>query len=306
MSANGLFLRNAGVLIIFYFLNSSAFAQKVQVRAGFLADSMKIGEQTGYYLAAAHPKNTTVLFPDSTHAFAPFEFEEKQYFPTRTATGISIDSAVYYLTTFEVQRVQKLSLPVYVVQARDCTVVASPVDSVLITQLVAHVPDSVSAANLPLRVNTAYEKVHYSWNFWLIVIMVSILVVAAVAVWLIFGKKIKRYFRARRLQKNHRAFLDRYNSLLAELKTAYSAFTTESALAAWKKYMEQLESRPYTKWTTRETVILIREPALREDLGMIDKAIYGHDTTVIPPLENLKNFADQKFRKKIKEVEHGQ
>ena len=69
--------------------------------------------------------------------------------------------------------------------------------------------------------------------------------------------------------------------------------------------MEQLEARPYTKLTTRETARLIKEPALRDDLSAIDKAIYGHDTAVVKALENLKAFADQQFSRKMKEVKHG-
>jgi hypothetical protein len=89
------------------------------------------------------------------------------------------------------------------------------------------------------------------------------------------------------------------------LKTTFTTPTTESALAAWKRYMEQLESRPYTKLTTRETLRLIKEPALTEHLSRIDKAIYGHNTSVIESLENLKTFAEQQFKRKLKEVQHG-
>lgn len=283
------------------------FAQEeVQVRGGFLSDSLKIGEQTAFYLVARYPSNLTVLFPDSTHSFAPFEYENKEYFMTRTTDGISADSTVYYLTTFEVDRTQYLSLPVYVVQAQDSTTIETLSDSVRITQLVTEIPDTVGVAQLPLKMNTTYQKVFYNFNFWMMVIILAAILVIAVVVWIVFGKRIKRYFRARRLEKNHVQFLERYNALLSQLKTTFSSLTTESALAAWKKYMEQLESRPYTKLTTRETLGLIREPALREPLSRIDRAIYGHETTVIDSLENLKTFADQQFKRKMKEVQHGQ
>lgn len=309
MSANGSFSWRAciaGACIAFWFiLPSVSLGQNVNVRGGFLSDSLKIGEQTTYYLSAHYPEKLTVLFPDSTHAFTPFEYEKKEYFPTRTTGGVSADSAVYYLTTFEVARMQKLALPVYLLQQQDCTVVQSPVDSILVTQMVAHVPDSISAAKLPLKVNTAYQKVYYDINFWLIVIAVCAVLLLAALTWIFFGKKIRRYFRAKKLRKNHATFVSTYNSFMRELQTAFSAFKTESALVTWKKYMEQLESRPYTKLTTRETARLVKEPALREDLSAIDNAIYGHNTSVIKSLENLKAFADQQFRRKMKEVRHG-
>lgn len=294
------------VVLLPLILPTLLFAQEdVKVSGGFLSDSLKIGEQTAYYLVARYPSTLTVLFPDSTHSFAPFEYQNKEYFMTQTTDGISADSAVYFLTTFEVDRKQYLSMPVYVVRAQDSTVFQTTADSVLITQLVTQVPDTVGVAQLPLKMNTAYQKVFYNFNFWMMMLILGALLITAVVVWILFGKKIKRYFRARRLQKNHLQFLDRYNALVGQLKTTFSTPATESALAAWKKYMEQLESRPYTKLTTRETLGLIREPALREPLSRIDRAIYGHDTTVVDSLENLKMFADQQFKRKMKEVQHG-
>jgi hypothetical protein len=99
--------------------------------------------------------------------------------------------------------------------------------------------------------------------------------------------------------------METYNKFLAQLQSTFSSPATESALSAWKRYMEQLESRPYTKLTTRETLKLIKEPSVTEDLGRIDRAIYGRDTTVIQSLENLKVFADQQFKRKLREVQHG-
>jgi hypothetical protein len=292
-------------MLFYFFLPPLLFGQEVNVRGGFLSDSLKIGEQTAYYLSARYPSELTVLFPDSTHSFAPFEYEKKEYFLTSTSDGISRDSTVYYLTTFEVDRVQFLRLPVYVVHASDCTAVQTAADSVQIIQLVDQVPDTVSADKLPLKMNTAYQEVHYDLNFWLIVISIAVIGVLAIVIWLVFGKRIRQYFKARRLQKNHADFLETYAQLLKQLQTAFSTLTAESALVTWKKYMEELESRPYTKLTTRETLKLVKEPRLSEDLGRIDKAIYGHDTAVIQPLENLKRFADEQFRKKLKEVQHG-
>jgi hypothetical protein len=299
-------LKGKGVIAILLCLFSLAAAgQDVQVRGGFLVDSIKIGEPAPYYLTARYPSDQTVLFPDSTHAFTPFEYQSKEYFLTHTTGGISADSVVYLLTTFEVDRTQYLNLPVYVVIDRDSTVVTSETDSLLITQFVAQVPDTVATPELPLRMNTAYQKVFYDFNVWLVIIIVAVLIVVAVIVWLLFGKKIRRYFLMKRMQKNHASFLTAYNTWIAQLRTAFSSPVTESALFVWKRYMEQLDAKPYTKLTTHETQRLIPEPAVAENLRTIDRAIYGHETAVVESLENLKKFADQQFQRKMKEVQHG-
>lgn len=293
------------ILICFVLALSTANAQDVKVNSGFLEDSTKIGEEVRFYLSAKYPSSLNILFPDSTFAFAPFEYAGKTYFPTRTDNGVSVDSAVFSFTTFEVERVQFLQLPVFVIQPRDCTVYQSLRDSVLITQLVTQMPDSVSADKLPLKMNTAYQKVFFEFNTWVLIIVIGVLVVIAVLVWIIYGKKIARYFKTKRLSKKHSEFMAAYNKLIAEIQTTFSPRVAESALSTWKKYMEQLEARPYTKLTTRETLNVIPDESLGQNLRTVDQAIYGHNTSVISSLETLKNFADERFNKKLHEVKNG-
>jgi hypothetical protein len=293
------------LLLFFMILSATAKAQDVKVHAGFLEDSIKIGEQTRFYLSAKYPSSLNILFPDSTFTFAPFEYVNKTYFPTRSQNGVSIDSAVFYLTTFEVDRSQFLELPVFVVQPQDCTIYQSPRDSVLITQMVSQMPDSISADKLPLKMNTAYQKVFFEFNTWVLIIVVGALLIIAIVVWIIFGKKISRYFKAKRMSRKHSEFMAAYNRLVAEIQATFSPHLAESALSTWKKYMEHLEARPYTKLTTRETLKLIPDEGLGQNLRTLDQAIYGHSTSVVPSLETLKNFADERFSKKMEEVKNG-
>jgi hypothetical protein len=291
--------------LVGYCIQVSAIAQDIVVEGGFLADSLKIGEETAYYLSARYPSDHTILFPDSSHVFTPFEYVRKAYFPTETTDGISADSTVYFLTTYEVDRVQYLDLPVYVLQAQDCTTIRTQRDSVLITQFVQQVPDSLSAEKLPLKMNTTYQEVFFDLNVILLLSVLVVLVFVSIVIWAIYGKRISRYFKAKRLQQDHSKFVQSYNAFLRQLQTAFSTPTTESALSLWKTYMEQLESKPYTKLTTRETLRLVKEPVLSEHLRRIDQAIYGHNTVVMDSLEKLKSFADEQFTRKLKEVKHG-
>jgi hypothetical protein len=286
-------------------ISLSCMAQDVKINAGFITDSLKIGEQTRFFLAAHYPSDLNILFPDSTFGFSPFEYQKRNYFPTQTENGVSVDSAVYYLTTFEVDRVQYLDLPVFAVQPQDCTIFVSPRDSVLITQMVAEVPDSLSADKLPLKMNTAYQNVAFEFNYLIALIAVAALVLIAIVVWMLFGKRIRTWMVTKRMQKKHFQFLEAFNRAIVQLKPGFSAPTTETALATWKRYMEQLESKPYTKLTTKETHNLIHDQALALTLSRVDRAIYGHETAVIDSLEALRLFADQQFSKKLEEIKHG-
>ena len=290
---------------ILSFLSITVKAQEVKVNGGFISDSLKIGEKTGFYLAAHYPSTSNVVFPDSTFRYFPFEWNDKKYFPTKTKDGVSVDSAVYYLSSFEVDRVQFLSLPVFIVQPQDCTAIQSPRDSVLISLQVASIPDSIPVDKLPLKMNTTFERVPYDFNYWILGFVIAAGVFIAIIVWVVYGKKIRRYFVAKKLKRKHLQFLSTYNKFVDVLTQGFSAPTTESALSTWKKYMEELEARPFTKLTTKETFQVIPDETLLRTLSAVDSAVYGNNTSVTDSLNNLRSFADQRFAKKLEEVNHG-
>jgi hypothetical protein len=281
-------------------------AQEVTITSGFLKDSVQIGESVAYYLTATYPRSLTVLFPDSTFAFTPFEFNKKQFYPTQTNEAYSYDSVLYHLSTFEVDKIQYLSLPVYVVSVRDCTAFIPNPDSVSLIELVTNPPpDSISAQNLELRTNTLYERVFSRFNYIILSIVIGILIVAAIVVWVIFGKRIITHFKLKRLQKNYQKFIETFSGHVQQLTANFSREKTEIAVPLWKKYLEQLEQKPYTKLTSRETMRIEADEQLGTALQRIDRAIYGNESAVLEPLQNLKKFAEERFYKKMEAIKHG-
>ena len=293
------------LVLLVVFLGFTSQAQEVSLRSGFFLDSLRVGDETGYYLSASYPSERNILFPDSTFSFAPFEYSSRKYFPTRTVAGQSYDSVIYYLSTFEIDRVQSLQLPVFELNPMDCTVYMSPRDTILLTSLVPDLPDSLTAQNLPLKTNTAYQRVMFLFNYPVLIIVAGTLLLSAIIVWVLFGKRILRHFKVRRLERAHRSFMANFSQQIDSIKQTFSSASTENALVLWKKYMEQLESRPYTKLTTRETLHLEKVDALGKHLHAVDGAIYGHNTSVMQPLEYLRAFADQRFMKKLAEIKNG-
>jgi hypothetical protein len=104
--------------------------------------------------------------------------------------------------------------------------------------------DTISMDKLPLKENVAYMNVSWLFNYPVLIIIASILLVVAAIVWFVFGKKIRKYFRAKRMIKAHQKFLETYTIRLTELKNTQSTPAIESTLSLWKKYMEQLEAKP--------------------------------------------------------------
>lgn len=296
------------VFILFLFITSTftSFAQEVSVRGQFKTDSVKLGEPIEYYLIAKYPSQWQVLLPDSTFSFAPFDFQKKVYFPTRTINNQSTDSVLYILSTYEIDSIQTLKIPAFVVLPNDCTSYESNIDTVFFKRLVSHVPDSVSAEQLPLKTNTAYNAVNWLFNYPVASIIIGALLIISILVWIIFGKKIKRHFTLKRLTKNHLEFIRNFESSVERLESGFTPESAERSVIIWKKYMEDLVTRPYTKSTTRELKEIENNETLIGALRVIDRSIYGR----IPPgtldsFLNLKEFSQSQFNKKLEELKHG-
>lgn len=293
-------------VVLLIFIQLGAFAQEIKVASGFVKDSVALGEPVSYYLTARYPERVMALFPDSTFKFSPFEFNSKKFFPTKTVNGISYDSAVYTLSTFEIDPTQYLSLPVYVTTARDCTAFESTRDSIfLIEQIKIPAGDTLAIKNLELKSNTLYERVRMQFNTVILMIVLGVLLVAAIIVWIIFGKKIIRHFRIQRLEKQFKKFIAVFTEQIEDATKTFSREKTERALSTWKKYQEELERKPYTKLTTREIVRMDQDKALEESLSAVDKSIYGNQPVAAEPLQTLKVIAEQRFVKKIEQLRHG-
>jgi hypothetical protein len=298
------FQASSFLALLFFLASANLQAQEVHVRGGFFEDSLTVGDKVRFYLSVNYPRNLTVLFPDSTYNYLPFEYGGRNYFPTETREGISYDSVIYSLSTFEVDRVQRLALPVFLVNAQDCTLYRSETDSILLRQLVGKI-DTISVEALPLKENVAYQDVPRMFNYPVLFFVLAVLLTLTAVIWFVFGKKIRRHFRIKRMLKVHQQFLDAFSKQVDTLKQAYTTPAAESALALWKRYMEQLERKPYTKLTTREIQRLEKDDVLTKNLNIIDGGIYGHPTSVVEPLESLKALARQRFSKKLEEIKHG-
>jgi hypothetical protein len=294
------------IVLAFLLTLPHTLTAQVVVRSGFLQDSVVIGDQINYYLTATYPKKLQLLFPDSTYTFQPFEFIRKQYFTTQTHDTISYDSAIYTLSTFEVDLVQSLQLPVSVLHQQDCTTFLSIRDSVFLQELVKQpLSDTVKAENLPLISNTAYEPVDWLLNYPLLSYIGAGMLILSIAVWLIFGKKIRKHFMIKRLRKQHENFVNSFTEQVEVLRQRFTPLQTEQALSNWKYYMESLDEKPYARLTTKETAALLQNEGLANYLRLVDTAIYGRNQQVEESLLHLREHATKTFQQKLEKVAHG-
>lgn len=293
------------VVILLSLTLTGSVAQDVRVAGRLARDSAAIGELVPFILVATYPSNQQVVFPDSTYAFAPFEFSKKEFFPTRTLSNMSYDSAIYYLTTFEIDSIQSIRLPVFLIRAKDSLAVYSTFDSLRLNYRVSMPLDSVAVEKLPLKANTAYQQVKWLFNYPILLAVGLVLVVLAIIGWLIFGKQIRRFFALRRLRKTYANFLLRYSQAVEKLEPDATPRKAEDALVVWKKYMEELEEYPFTKSTSREILRKYSNDLLANALRSIDRTIYGGYGASRDPFLYLKSYSQELFERREAELRNG-
>lgn len=274
-------------------------AQEIKVEGEFLKDSLKIGENIPYALTAKYPKGMDIVFPDSSYSYSGFELVRKHYAPTRSDNEYSFDSVVYYLTTFEIEKAQQLSLPVFVVQKGDSTPIYAKSDTVYLQEVIDHIPDS-----LALKENTIYREVDYPFNYPYFLAFSFFMLLGIVVVYSVFGNKVSRKFQLYKMKKDYNKFIAHFSLLIEDLKNKPIAEKTEQTLIFWKGYLEKVDNIPYKKLTSKEIISITNNDAIKPALQNIDKKIYGasFDKNIHEYFEILRSFAVERYKNKTEEI----
>ncbi len=277
--------------------------QEISVQGYFIEDSIKIGVGTPYVLTASYPIELDVVFPDSLYDYSPYELGEKVFYPTASTSDTSYDSALYYITSFEIDSVQLFSLPIFQIVGGDSIKILAQQDSIILEHLVAEIPDSVAVEAMPLIENTTYRYVNLALNYPYLIIGVLIFIVLLVAGYLIFGKPIRKWFMIRKLTSKHQKYKVQFESFKSN---SSNEKLTENISKLWKLYHEKLERRPYTKMTTRELLTFDHLQSIEKELRSIDRSLYGGKEQVDADVFNeLLRFSENTFLDKVNEVKHG-
>ncbi len=290
------------ILLIAILFSSYSFAQEIRVSGGFVEDSLLIGQDVHFWLTAAYPVDMEMIFPDSTHSFSPFEYSSKKYFTTELLGQLAFDSAVYQVQSFEIDRKQFLQLPVILLDGLDSTIITTELDSIYLMELAPVVSDTTK-----LQENADYQLVDRAFNYPMLYIISGALLVIGVVLLLIFGKKILRFFKLRKLRKDYENFSQILLEYINRLKSEPQPEIAENALFAWKRYQERLDKFPFTKLTTKEILDQEFNQELEKPLKSIDRLVYGHrDTeTVYQDFQQIEDFAQHRYLKKVEEIKDG-
>ncbi len=286
-----------GLVFLLAFQISSA--QEIVTDGYFHEDSMKVGEEIHFTLYAKYPKSMEVIFPDSTFGFFPFEYYNKQYFPTKTDSIYAYDSAVYSFASFEIDSIQYLKLPVFLLNGKDSIEITHYEDSIYLDFLVIQMPDS-----LEFKENLAFQEVKLDFNYPYLMIGLVILLIVIIVLFFVFGETVKKKIKSYRLRKAYEKFSSEFEKGINKIRKSDDKVLIEEVLVVWKKYMEKLEDRPFTKYTTREIAKAGYGGELQSVLKSIDRAIYSSmdSEAMYKNFEKLEDYTLEKYQEKQKEV----
>ncbi len=295
-------MKKYGLSLIFslaFIINISG--QQIEPKGKFLQDSMAIGEPVQYSLSIRYPADFQILMPDSLYNYAPFEYTSKKFFPTKSDSTQSFDSVVYTLTSFELDKVQQLKLPVFIIQGKDSTAVYAKKDSIYLEEQIQVVSDS-----LQMKTDAIITKLDKDFNYPYLIAFLIALGIIILMVLIFFGKKLRKKWQIWRLNKRHKKFRISFESKLSSVGDM-SVEKIEKLLYTWKKHAEFISKSPYAKLTSKEINQMQQNEELYENLKSIDKTIYSSKgrQNATEAFQFLLSYTDVILEERIKAITDG-
>jgi hypothetical protein len=273
-------------------------AQVIDLNGRFLSDSIRVGEPIKYVLVAKYPLSKEIVFPDSSFSYAPFEWISKQYAPSQLSGNNIVDSVVYTLTTFELDSIQDLQIPVYLLDGLDSVEVFPPSASVIFSPTVTDIPDSAL-----FKTSARYEPVETGFNYPVFIGIALGILALITAIYFLFGKSLIRKWRLYRLRISFEKFEKQFTSRLNENALINSPGFRERTLNYWKSWLTNLEKKPIRQMTTKEiTKVYPEDNEVHQGLRSIDVSIYGkssNEQQLQDNFQKLAEFARQRYLAQI-------
>lgn len=263
-----------GLWICFFLLSPGivlANESKWKVKASFSRDTIQIGEPVLYSLSVHYPFASQVVFPDTGYVFGSFELWKREFFPTRTIGALSRDCVVYHLATFSLDPIQMVRIPVFERVGED-TILHYPSESQVYLK-------SVFTGNLPTKPVVQTEisplPVPKRVNYPYILIGLGVVTVLILLVNIFFDRPIQKFIFLFLERRRHSAFIRQFEKLSQQMEVGLSVEAMENLLITWKKYLQRVDGKPYTTFTSREIFQVLPDATLRDYLQEIDRWIYG-------------------------------
>lgn len=289
------------VFMVFILVSNLVLGQEVKIKGGFLEDSLGIGTEIHYWLVASYPSQIELILPDSNYSYDPYDFLSLEYSNTTLVEKSAYDSVVYTLQSFDIDPVQYFQAKAIIID-QDSFEISSNIDSIYFQELVSVVSDTTL-----LKTNLSYAFVEQEFNYPLLWLILLALVVVLMVLALIFGRKIQRHFKVKRLKSDYNIFSTTISNAIRKLQEKPNPDIAENALIEWKKYLEKLEKHPYTKYTTKEILSFDSNQELKDTLKVIDRTVYGkvEQEEVFKSFQDIEDFTQHRYSMMLDHIKNG-
>ena len=288
------------IFISFLFIISfKSIGQEIKVEGNFIEDSIQIGNIVSYNLNISYPNNIEVLLPDSNYNYSPFEYINKSYSSTINDSIYNYDEVNYKFTSFNLDSIQFLKLPVFIINSKDSLIMYSNTDSIFLMEFIKELSDSLN-----VKSNTKFSFVDLAIDYTFITKITSFLILFLITFYLLFRKKINKYFKIRIAKKEYNKFINKIEKLNDEIQNDFKIEKIELFLLLWKRYNEKVSKYPYSSLTTSEIIHLGIVNDIKENLNSLDNTIYGNKkmNDFKKNFIMLKKHSTKIFNNKLKEI----
>ena len=262
------------LILICILFSHKIFSQEIDYNIFFKEESVKIGDTITLISTLRYPKNIEIIQPDSSYKFIPFEFLDKIIFESSTSNNFIYDSTIYLLQTFELDSIQSIYLKSYIINTSDSLEILSNNDDILTISL-------VNEKNSKIKANTLFERINSIFNLKKYSIITGVIFSILILIYLVFRKKINKYFKIKRIKSETDFFKNEFDYILNKYLNTNNIKFLENLILKWKRFMEKLSKKPYSSSTTSEISIFNKNIKSIKTLKEIDKCIYSENEFII-------------------------
>tara|TARA_B100001142_G_scaffold51348_2_gene48811 strand:+ start:5216 stop:6094 length:879 start_codon:yes stop_codon:yes gene_type:complete len=258
------------LILICILFSNNIFSQEIDYNIFFKEESVKIGDSITLISTLKYPKNIEIIQPDSSYKFIPFEFLDKIVFESSSSNNIIFDSTIYILQTFELDSIQSIYLKSYIINTSDSLEILSNTDKIRTISL-------VNEKNSKTKTNTLLEKINSIFNSKKFLIITGVIFSLLVLIYLLFRKKINKYFKIKRIKSETDFFKNEFDTILSSYLNTNDIMFLENLLLKWKRFMEKLSKKPYSSSTSSEISLFNKNIKIIKTLKEIDRCIYSEN-----------------------------
>jgi hypothetical protein len=277
-------------------------AQEIEYNGFFSQKKASIGDTIYFISIIKYPKNIEIIQPDSSFNFESFDFINKIIIPSYNMNEKIVDSTIYLIRTFNLDSIQSLQLSSYIISRGDSLKITSNTDSININNEIISINP-----NLKVKYNTIYSKIQSLINYKNILTISSIVISIIILVYILFGKRVRKYIKIRSLNKKLKKFTIKYEKQLSIYNSNKFKNELEKLLIIWKVYMEYISNNPYLSSTTKEIEIFKKDIKIIKSLKEIDRKIYSKENegVELKDINYLYDEAKKAFNVKLYEIKNG-